>query len=262
MNSITRTIAPVQTDIDGMARIGRTVPDLMGIRFEENNGGNTAATGTTGTATTTATPAAPASTTATPAQPATETTNVAQAGAQPPAINAATGKPYTAEETQAYIAKIRNEAKDNREGKEAAEKTAREATEQRDKILAALGLKADGSPADISPEALAAAKAESDAQVETTKRENLVLRIATRPGIDGNADKLLDSRQFNEKLSALKSDDRDGVETLVKEWIANDPTYKVTPAASSSGGTTHTGTTPTGKRKTMGDAVAEKYKTT
>lgn len=247
MNSTIPHIALAARGADGLAIIGNTRHAMMGIRYADGEGGNEPSDN-------------PPATDNKP--PASENPPKANENDDetPPPINAKTGKPYTAKETQDYIASLRTESKTNREAREKAEKEAQEAKDQRDKVLAALGLKSDGTPADETPEQLAAKLSERDKAVEATARENLVLRIGTRPEISANVDKLLDSRAFTDKLASLKSDDRDGVEALVKEWIENDPSYKVTAAASSSGGSAHSGTPPTGTRKSMSEAVSAALK--
>lgn len=240
---------PVRLDADCMAQIGTARAAIMGLRFAEGDGSTPPA------------PTPPANTPPNPTPPGTTppATTPPPADEIPPAINKTTGKPYTPAETREYIATIRGEAKDNREKFETEKSRADAAEARANAILKAAGLNPDGTPyTEIDPVKVQADKAASDAKVEETKRENLVLRVSGKSDIQANADKLLDSREFTNKLSALKSDDKDGVETLVKEWIEKDPSYKVTAAAASSGGTTHTGSTPPSGRKSMADAVGSR----
>lgn len=241
-------------DIDCMARIGANKHSIMGIRFHTGDPANPPSQSAPNPTPPGATP--PATT------PPPATDPAPKADETPPAINKATGKPYTPAETQEYITKIRGEAKENREKFETEKQRADAAEARSNEILKAAGFNPDGTPySEIDPEKVTADKAKSDAERDNTKRENLVLRVAGKVSIGADADRLLDSRAFTDKLSSIAVDDKDGVETLIKEWIEKDPSYKVTSAAASSGGTTHTGTTPPSGRKSMADAVDAKYKT-
>lgn len=268
MNSMTRTIAPAcAVDLNGMAVIGMTRHALMGIRHAEDTGGAAPAAAPAASPTQTALGAPTAPAPAATGTPATQTptggAQTPQTGAQPaagaaetpPAINPATGQPYTAAETQKFIADLRGENKTHREA--AATEKARADAEagKLSAVLAALGLNADGSAAAKTPDQLTAELNERNTAVETTKRENLVLRVAGKAEISADADKMLDSRAFNDKLSALPSADKDSVETLVKEWVQEHPDHKTIPAAASSGGVAHAGGVPTTQRKTLSEAL-------
>ena len=255
MHTITRTNpAPVALTADSMALIGRTLADLRGIRHADAQGAEATPAGTNPTGT--PAPAPPATQVPTPTPPAAQIPTPAEV---PPAINAKTGKPYTAAETQEYIATIRAEAKTNREARVAAEAKATAAEAQRDAVLAALGLGPDGKDLPKDAAALEATLATERTAREDQARENIVLRVSLDPQINANADRLLDSRAFATKLSALKPDDRDGITALVKTTIAENPTWKNSPpAAQSSGSTTHTGPAPVSQRRSMGDAVKAK----
>jgi len=173
-------------------------------------------------------------------------------------VNPTTGKQYTPAETQQYIATLRAEAKANREGKETAEAATAAQQANLQAALVALGVNPEpGTPPD--PAALQAQIADRTAAAESAARENLVLRVAgTRP-TPGNADALLDSRAFTEKLATIPLGDRAGVETLVDEFVKNDGRFSMTPAAAAaSGGAAHSGTTPTTARKPMTEAIADR----
>ena len=245
MNSMISTIPTART-IDGLAQIGMTRHQVMGIRYEGDEGGATPPGG----------PApAPAPAPGGPSPVATPPAATPPVIETPP-INKLTGKPYTPAETQAYISTLRDESKTQRETREAAEKRATEAEETANRILRAAGFNPDGTPyKELDADAIAKGKAASDAERDTTKRENLVLRVA---GASVNADKLLDSRAFNNKLSSIAVDDRAGVEALVKEFVEKDESYKVTSAAASSGGTQHTGAKPSTDRKSLQEALDER----
>lgn len=251
MNSMTRKISSTPTacrlTVDGMAMLGATRHEIMGIRYTDAPGGAAPAAPA-------ATPAAPApneSTIVPPAAPAADTVVVP--------INPSTGLPYTPAETQARISVLNGENKAAREAREAAERERDAAQQQTAAVLAALGLKPDGSKADLTPEQLQAQVAERGSAAETTARENLVLRVS--PGLAADADKMLDSRSFTDQLSKIKADDKAGVDALVKQWVEDHPEHKLAaPAAAASGGAQHTGTVPTDKRPTKSTAIADRYK--
>lgn len=237
-------------DAFGQAVIGRTVHDLMGLRYNEGEGGNAPAGGQEPPKPGPPTPPPPADGTITP-----------PAGATPDPKPANTPKVKFEDldpATQAYVRDLRTEAADHRQAAAAAKAAADAAKAQRDQVLAAMGLKPDGSEQDPDPAELEAKVAATAADADNTKRENLVLRVG--PGLGANVDKLLDSRSFLTKLAGLKVDDREGVTALITEAIAADATLKTAPApAASSGGTTHTGTTPTDQRQSKAAALQKRY---
>lgn len=252
--STSTTLGP-RDESTGLAQIGRTLHDLRGIRFNDGPGGGApapapAAPAPAPTATTPApAPApspAPAPTPAAPA-PAPAPAPAAPTSETPPAINPKTGQPYTAAETAEYVKGLREEAKTHREAKEAADA-------QLAAVMAALGKKPDGTPLDASATPEDVAKlAESN---KHTALENVVLRAA--PALGVNADRLLDSASFLTQLRSKESTDTEGIKTLISEALQKDATLAVVAAAASSGGTQHTGTTPTTARKSMHDAVQDR----
>lgn len=248
MNSMIRK-TPVPCTIDGLAQIGMTRHQVMGIRYAGEEGGAGGAEGGAG-----GTEGGEAKGGAKGAEGGTEGGAKETVITTPP-INPKTNQPYTAAETQIYIAELRNESKTQRETREAAEARATEAETRANAILRAAGFNPDGTKyEELDPARIQAQKTESDSERDNTKRENLVLRVA---GATVNADKLLDSRAFNHKLSSIKVDDRDSVEALINEFIEKDDSYKVTSAAASSGGTQHTGAKKTTERKSLAEALAE-----
>lgn len=245
---------PAHTDADGMAVVGRTLHDLRGIRFDEGTGGNQPAAPAPG-----ANPPAPQSTApgTEPTAPAAQSTTATPPAA--PAPNPALGpdgNPWDPARAGARIAEVNAEAKANRERATALEAEKAASDKRLADVLAALGLKPDGSAAEKTPEQLAAEVSQATTRQDEIARENIVLRVA---GATVNADRLLDSRGFVTELSALKADDRAGVEALVNTWVQKDPTLTVTPAAAASGGAGHTGTAPSTARKSREAAIAERY---
>lgn len=246
--------AHVTRDAFGLARIGRTPADLMGIRHVDGEGGNAPAAGSN--------PAPDAG------------TGTGGGGGTDPSSGGGTGAPANDDgdtggtgsvkfedldpRTQSEIKKLRDEAARYRAEKSAAVQRATEAESKKDAVLAALGLKPDGSAADPDPAELQGRLEATTHETAATKRENLVLRAA--PALGADADRLLDKVSFRAKLDALGVDDRAAVETLIRETLEQDSSLKSAPApARSSGGTTHTGNTPSGQRKSLQAALAERY---
>lgn len=241
-----------QRDAFGLARIGRSPLDLMGIRFADGEGANAPAGGDGGQQT------------PPPAPPAGSPT--------PPANGSADGSSGDGSEddgrvrfedldpaTQAYVKRLRKEAADERSKRTQAEQERLDAQAQKDKVLAALGLKPDGSEKDPDPAELQSTLEQERQKIAATQQENLVLRVA--PLVGANADKMLDSMTFRAKLEALGPQPaREAVEALIRETIAQDATLKSAPApARASGGTQHTGTTPSGQRKPLAQALEERF---
>lgn len=247
----------VERDAFGLARIGRTTHDLMGIRYRQADPADNARTAAGAGAE--ADPGAQS--TQEPA--ATQQTQGGTQGAQQAAGGAGGNDQAVRFEdldprTQKYVRDLRAEAANERAAAAQQAQEAAAAKQQRDAVLAALGIKPDGSQADPDPAELQTRIQTTQAEAENTKRENLVLRLG--PGLGANVDRLLDSVSFRSKLSALAVDDREGMTALISEAIGLDPSLKAAPpAATASGGTQHTGTTQTGERKSKSAALAERY---
>lgn len=254
--------ASVAIDVDGLAVIGRTVRDLRGLRFGENDGGNTG--GDTGGTGSTGTPGGTGDATGTGGNAGTggnTTPDLTGGGdAEAPFGRDKDGKPFTPEQTRAYISSLRGEAQASRTEKEAAVAAAAEATARQNAILAALGLTPDGKDATKNdPEKLANQVTETTRKLAEQAQDNVVLRNAFALGAD--ADKLLDKVSFLNKLRSKESTDAEGIKALISEAIANDASLKLNIPAASSGGGSHTGTTSNTGRKNMHDAVKSKLTT-
>lgn len=129
--------------------------------------------------------------------------------------------------TQAYVRQLRSEAQTHREkaeGLEAAQ-TAREA-----EIRKALGL--DPKEGEQAPDPAAQA-ADLTAKYATAQRENTVLRLAGTLG--ANADVLLDSRSFSDKISGMNPGDTAAITAAITEFVANHSSAQLVTAAGSSG---------------------------
>lgn len=254
--TLTVTHPAVVRDAFGLARIGTTANDIRGIRYRQAN----PADNDPGTPPAPAAPTPPAPGSTLPGAPAPT-----PPAPTPPAAPADTAPALRFEDlddrTQKYVKGLRTEAENHRLAKEAALADAAAAKTRADAILRAAGFNPDGTPyTDVTPEALQAKLQNTTTDAETTKRENLVLRVG--PALGADVDKLLDSRSFTSRLEGLKADDREGITSLITEAIEKDPTLKTGPApAAASGGATHTGTTPTGTRQSKSAALQARYAT-
>ncbi|MCU1408471.1 MAG: hypothetical protein JWM23_551 [Microbacteriaceae bacterium] len=211
----TRTIHPVRTTVDGMAGIGRTSHDLRGIRFDENDGGNTPAG-------TPAAPAAPAATTpppaATPAPAATPSTPAA-----PIAGENVTDLP-------AWAQKIITDARKGEGDQRVAAKTAAEDAQKAltDKLAVALGLKPDAA---TDPAALTASLTAAQATALNSARELAVYKAA---GTTANPDRLLDSTKFLTSIKGIDPTDGPAIKAAIDAAVAADASLKAARAAGAS----------------------------
>lgn len=138
---------------------------------------------------------------------------------------------------QNLIASVRSEAASHRQGKTAAEQAAAEAKSQRDAVLKALGINADGTRAQDPAAAAAeltqrATDAENAAWGASVRLE--VFQRAGKLGADANA--LLDSMTFVDSLDELT--DAPGtpafgtaLEAKIAEAIGRNANLRATPAA-------------------------------
>lgn len=242
--------AAVLRDCNGLAVIGRGRNDLMGIRNVEGDDGNTggdngAAGGDTGQNGASGTGDSNA---AGGDNPTARTTD-----AEAPFGRNKEGKPFTAAESTAFVNGLRTEAQKNREAKEAAEQKASDTEAQIARVLAAVGLGTDGKPLPKDPAELEQAVSKTTAELNETRQDNIVLRLA--PGLDADPDKLMDRVKFVTALRKLDATDREGIAELVTKTVNEDPSLKANATGSSSGGQGHSGNTSSTSRKSMHDAI-------
>jgi len=122
---------------------------------------------------------------------------------------------------QKAITKTREEAAGYRTKYKTVAEQAQEAQAQRDKVLAAFGLKSDGTE-DQSPERLAAQLEQFQANTWELTVENTVLRAAPKLGADAEA--LMDSNRFLDSLAEL--DDNADLEKHIADFVAQNPKFK------------------------------------
>lgn len=136
---------------------------------------------------------------------------------------------------QKLIADLRKENGSHRQGRTAAEQAAAEAQQQRDKVLQALGLNADGTEVD-DPAARAAELADraerAEAYAWTVGVKSLVYDLASTAG--ASAKLVYNSNEFRDALDDLidvspdAPEFRAAVEQKMREFVAANPEYAAT----------------------------------
>ncbi|GAA3330647.1 hypothetical protein HP467_07265 [Curtobacterium albidum] len=235
---MTRTVPttlPVVADRDGLAVIGRTRHDLMGIRYNGDTGGNAPA-GQGGV-----TPGAAAATGAeqtppagTQATEATTSTTTADTEAQDVASLPAWA--------QKVITDTRAEAARYRTGSETAAKTAAEKAQQElvDKIAIAAGLKQAEAQ---DPAKLAAAVQQAQDAAKATERR---LAVFTAAADTAQANALLNRLDFTNSIAGLDPSDGPAFQAAVKAALDADPSLKTTRAVGTSTVTPEAGSPESG----------------
>lgn len=136
------------------------------------------------------------------------------------------------EDTRAEAAKHRTE-------KQTATQQAQAAQQQRDAMLKALGLTADGKDAPPDADALTAQIEQQQALAWTAAVELNVFRTAQAAGANGEA--LLDSRAFIDSLDDFTEDDpsspdfRTKLDKHIKAYVQAHPQFKQTPQTTAPG---------------------------
>jgi hypothetical protein len=202
----TLTLHPVRTTIDGMAGIGRTRLDLMGIRFDENDGGNTGADA---------------------ADAAQATTDAAAAASATPGTPAAwDGKIESLDAgVQKIIGDLRKENGDRRVALTASEtRTAA--------ILAAAGIKTD----ETDPVKLLETRtAERDTLATSGAASARELAIYKAAGTLADPSKLLDSNAFLTSVAGIDPADGPAIIAAITAAVTANPNLKAARAAGASG---------------------------
>lgn len=158
--------------------------------------------------------------------PATAPVTPPSTTGQAPAQQATQDVSSLPEWAQKLIKDTRDEAATHRTGKQTATQQAQAAQAERDKILAAMGIKPDGT-SDADP-------AEQVAQFQAVAWENAVQLQVVRGEKDGgyDADALLDSNEFLNSLGTLVDEDpggegfRTALRKHVKDFVADRPKFK------------------------------------
>lgn len=162
---------------------------------------------------------------------------------------------------QKLITDTRAEAAKHRTNGQTAAQQAQAAQQQRDAVLKALGLTADGKDAPPDPEALTAQLEQQQAVAWTNAVELTVFRTAAAAG--ANADALLDSRAFIDSLDELadvdpsSADFKSQLDVHVRKYVEQHPQFKAQPAGPARSGGDHPGGggAPTTRPKSLADAL-------
>lgn len=239
--SITPSTTPARRDIDGMAVIGQTRHALMGIRYEEGEGG--------------ADPATPAA-----ASAAKATADKAAADAATPAA----AKPPWGDDPTKFDPDKAWKLIQNVKGDLEAEKTKRaadieaatkKAAEQgaKDALANFAKLLAGDEPVETDPVKLqekvtTLSSQVSEANSNLTKAQadlkaaNLSTAVAIHaPSLGANAALLLTNEQFKNSIASVEPTDEAALKAAITKAVQDTPTLKATP--SRSGGGEHQGAT-------------------
>ncbi|HEY1176074.1 MAG TPA: hypothetical protein VGF17_07940 [Phytomonospora sp.] len=131
---------------------------------------------------------------------------------------------------QKLISKGRTKEADYRTKYQSAQQQAQEAAAQRDKVMAALGLNADGSEA-VDPDKLGAQLADVQSKQWETAVENRVLRMSMKPNAGFDADGVLDSHAFTDALVEAGIDHEAAdfgqrLEAVVAQFVTDNPRFR------------------------------------
>lgn len=211
------TTFPVVADRDGIAVLGRTRHDLMGIRYAAGDGGAASAAD----ASTTADQTAAGST-------ADQTTSTAQTGAQQ--TTDAWDVASLPAGAQKHIQDLRAEAAKYRTGSEQAAQTAAQKAQQdlTDKLAVALGLKQDAAQ---DPAALTASLTQAQEKATATERR---LAVFTAAADTSQANALLNRLDFTNSIAGIDPTDAAAIKAAVDAAVAADPALKATRAVNAS----------------------------
>lgn len=171
-----------------------------------------------------------------PAEPTTQPDPPTQQGQDP---NAPVDVNNLPPNVRKLIADLRKENGSHRQSRTAAEQAAQAAQEQRDAVLKALGINADGSEAD-DPQARAAELAErverAEARAWTIGVKSDVYDLAAKAG--ANARLVYNSQEFRDELDDLvdqepgTSEFRAAIEQKMRDFVAANPEYAAASSAS------------------------------
>ncbi|GAB2519506.1 hypothetical protein [Paramicrobacterium agarici] len=204
-------------DRDGLAIIGMTKHQMMGIRYIEGDGGATPPADPPADPTPSATPPAEPTPPAQQTPPATPPTEP-QPPAQPPV--------QVHGDRDEYIRELRSESKERRIALEKLQGEHQTATQS-----------------------LATATEERDRYA----RELAVVRNAG--ALNANADLLLDSASFQKDLASVDPSDNEAVKAAITAALEKNAAYKTGPALPPSSGGGHQGGQPSDKPMSLDDAV-------
>lgn len=214
------TVHPVLRDRDGLAIIGRTRHDLMGIRYDGEEGGNTPPAPPAGGGNSTPPPAPPAPAPQPPAPPTPPAPQPPAPAPQPPIDFR--GDPNE------YIRELREESKSRRLANEQLTSQLAETTHTNETLAA------------------------QNAQLA---RANAVILAAA--GLGANAAAILDAKSLDSKLAAVDPSDPEAVKTFITEAMESNPAFKTGPTLPPSSGGGHQGGQPPAAPTTLEGAISK-----
>lgn len=215
------TLHPVLRDREGLAIIGRTRHDLMGIRYEGEEGGNTPPAPPAG-GEPTPPPAPPA-----PAPPAPTPQPPAPPAPQPPSPSSQQPIDFRGDPNE-YIRELREESKSRRQANEQLTTQVGELTQTNETLTA------------------------QNAQLA---RANAVILAAG--GLGANAAAILDAKSLDSKLAAVDPSDPEAVKTFITEAMESNPAFKTGPTLPPTSGGGHQGGQPPAAPTTLEGAVSK-----
>jgi hypothetical protein len=225
----TTNLALARANADGLAVIGRTLHDLRGIRFDNDEGGNAPAAPSAPSA-----PAAPA--TVEPLTDAQAQAILAQALASgTPAAPSAPATPTAPKPIEyrgnpdEYVRELREEAKNHRIAAEKAASDLAAAQKERDDAAAAR---------------------------DQLARERALLLVAPKYG--ARADALLDSSSFMKTFATVDLSKEDDVKKAIEDALEKNSALKAGPSLPPTSGGGHQGGQISTQPKSLNDAVAAK----
>ncbi|WP_205647560.1 hypothetical protein [Agromyces badenianii] len=218
MHKHIRTAHPVRTTIDGLAQLGLTKADMMGIRYHSD-------------------PAAPPSGQPNPAQPPAAPTAPPPAAPAPPVPTPPPSGPAAPPAQPAppiqfqgdpndYVRDLRDENKTRREANQTLTTQVGELTQTNETLTA------------------------QNAQLA---RANAVI-LAAGP-LGANASAILDAKSLDTKLAAVDPSDPEAVKAFIAEAMEANPTFKTGPGLPPTSGGGHQGGTPSATPLTLDGAV-------
>lgn len=209
---------PVLRDRDGLAIIGRTRHDLMGIRYEGDEGGNTPPAPPAGGDPTPPAPPAPTPPAPTPPAPT-----------PPPAPQPPAPQPVNIHgDPNEYIRELREESKNRRLANEQLTTQLAETTQTNETL---------------------------SAQNAQLARANAVILAAGALG--ANAAAILDAKSLDTKLAAVDPSDPEAVKTFITEAMESNAAFKAGPVLPPTSGGGHQGGQPSATTPTLEGAVTK-----
>jgi hypothetical protein len=242
VNCTVPTALPVVADRDGMAVIGRTRHALMGLRYENGEGG----AGAGG-------PAAAAGQADAAAAAAAAAAGAAGAGAPPAADAPWTKDNFDPERAWSLLQNVRSDLDKAKTGKTAAEQKAQESADRFEQFTKGLGgllgfeqqetdpAKLQEKVTDLSSQVQAKDGDLTKAQADIKARDLTIAVLQSPAARDANTALLLANEQFKTSIASAEPTDGAAITAAITKALQDNAALKATP--SRSGGGEHQGAT-------------------